>query len=246
MAEQHRHLTTEQLSAFLDGQLSNEEKEFVAAHVKTCEQCQQELAELRQTVALLRALPQPALPRSFVLPESTVLAPVASHLTPLVPAPRSVRQSRRAWPGYVSNTVRVISTLAAILGLFLLLSSLNPMGHPTGGMATSTNSTSSSNLPRAAQTRATPGITSSPKSTATPTTSSGGAVPNGTSKDVTPTQAATATPGEELRPTTNSEPVPPPWDRSTTTGRALWGTGLLVLAVIGFLLLVTQRRQQRG
>src|SRR6266568_3115535 len=72
VADQVQHLTTEELSAFLDEQLSSQERTTIEAHLQTCERCQHELASLRQTVALLRALPQPALPRSFVLPAAKV------------------------------------------------------------------------------------------------------------------------------------------------------------------------------
>ncbi|HLX39760.1 MAG TPA: zf-HC2 domain-containing protein, partial [Ktedonobacteraceae bacterium] len=70
-----RHLTTEQLSAFIDKQLAAEEQAACTAHLQTCQQCQQALAALRQTVMLLKALPQPALPRSFVLPTNLIVMP---------------------------------------------------------------------------------------------------------------------------------------------------------------------------
>src|SRR5438270_13480242 len=68
------HLTTEQLSAFLDKQLTLQEQAFFDAHLQVCSQCQQALAELRRTVVLLRAMPRIDVPRSFTLP--TVIRPV--------------------------------------------------------------------------------------------------------------------------------------------------------------------------
>ncbi|HEY7975335.1 MAG TPA: zf-HC2 domain-containing protein, partial [Ktedonobacterales bacterium] len=53
----------ERLSAYLDGELTDSELAALETHLPTCEQCQRELAALRQTRALLRALPTPALPR---------------------------------------------------------------------------------------------------------------------------------------------------------------------------------------
>ena len=65
---QQEHLTTEQLSAFLDKQLTPQEQAFFDAHMQSCSRCQNALGELRRTVVLLHALPQPSLPRSFTLP----------------------------------------------------------------------------------------------------------------------------------------------------------------------------------
>lgn len=76
MSQHDWHLTTEQLSAYLDRQLSEEEQKEYKIHLDACEQCRQTLLELRQTVTLLHALPQPRLPRSFVLPVDTVVTPL--------------------------------------------------------------------------------------------------------------------------------------------------------------------------
>lgn len=56
----------------LDDQLSVQELESVQNHLTSCLRCQQEAAELKQTVRLLHALPEPALPRSFALPTTVV------------------------------------------------------------------------------------------------------------------------------------------------------------------------------
>ncbi len=75
MAQLHdEHLTTEQLSAFFDKQLSAGEQTVFDAHLSTCQQCQQNLSDMRLTIALLRAIPEEEVPRSFVLPSR--LAPV--------------------------------------------------------------------------------------------------------------------------------------------------------------------------
>ncbi|TMD29929.1 MAG: hypothetical protein E6J04_13720, partial [Chloroflexi bacterium] len=49
--DRDRHLTTEQLSAFLDAQLSPAEQVEYNAHIESCQRCQGALASLRQTVA---------------------------------------------------------------------------------------------------------------------------------------------------------------------------------------------------
>ncbi|HEY3117458.1 MAG TPA: zf-HC2 domain-containing protein, partial [Chloroflexota bacterium] len=64
------HLTTEQLSASLDGQLSENERSIVEEHLASCPECLRELDELRQTVTLLRALPAAVPPRSIRIYES--------------------------------------------------------------------------------------------------------------------------------------------------------------------------------
>src|SRR5215469_2615502 len=88
------HLTIEQLSAILDKQLSPQEWAVCRAHLSTCQQCQGMLADLRQTSALLHALPQPELPRSFVLP-ATITSPAGQISRPEVRAPvRQIARSR--------------------------------------------------------------------------------------------------------------------------------------------------------
>ncbi len=76
---QSRHLTAEQLSARLDGQLSESEQRTVEAHLASCAACQRELEELRQTVALIRAVPAAVPPRSFRLFETGAPSRTASR-----------------------------------------------------------------------------------------------------------------------------------------------------------------------
>jgi len=56
------------LSAYLDGELDAREKDRIEKHLRECAICQRELAGLRQTVALLRLVPEVPLPRSFLVP----------------------------------------------------------------------------------------------------------------------------------------------------------------------------------
>ncbi len=123
-----RHLTTEQLSAFLDNQLSPQEIAEYNAHLQTCQRCQKTLADLKQTVALLHALPQPALPRSFVLPVSqTAPTPIAHtqeprrhHVHPITTTTRRTRRHRGG--SFARQSVRVLSTLAAVIGIVFFMS----------------------------------------------------------------------------------------------------------------------------
>jgi anti-sigma factor RsiW len=125
VSQEHQHLTTEQLSAFIDKQLSVEEQRQVDEHLKQCEQCQLWLKELRHTVMLVHALPQPQLPRSFALPADVLIAPLpvqTKHTS-------HVAATQRARLSHVRTAIRVVSTLAAVVGIFFLLSGLLSFSH---------------------------------------------------------------------------------------------------------------------
>jgi hypothetical protein len=118
------HLTTEQLSAFLDQQLPTQEQSLCQAHLTTCDSCQQQLAQLQQTVFLMRALPRAPLPRSFVLPIESTIQNTAVAEQDTYPSQRARLAYNRLFlfPSYVRTTMRVASTLVAVLGLFFILS----------------------------------------------------------------------------------------------------------------------------
>ncbi len=159
MAQDKRHLTTEQLSALLDKEASAEEQAQWEAHLSTCPQCQRALTALRQTVAMLHALPQPTLPRSFVL-SMDVAEPIAH---PVMAAPTPLRPTRRKMNPYVRGVLRTVSALAAMIGVVFFLSGIVPaLGH---GGATSTASTST----RPSASSSTNGSTSGGVSTKAPT-----------------------------------------------------------------------------
>ena len=58
------------LSAYLDGRLTDRERAKVERHLASCQACQEDLASLRQTVSILRRVPPRPVPRSFVLPST--------------------------------------------------------------------------------------------------------------------------------------------------------------------------------
>ena len=123
-----REYRQEQLSAALDGMLAPEEQAALDAHLAGCDTCTRELAELRQVRMLLRAMPEPALPRSFLLPTEGELvaprrparpaerAPATTNVTPL-------RQPTRR-PMRTLQVTRWIGTIAAVLGMALFLGTL--------------------------------------------------------------------------------------------------------------------------
>lgn len=236
MAQQDEHLTTEQLSAFLNKQLSPAERAVFDAHLASCQQCQSRLADLRLTVALVRALPQEEVPRSFVLPSR--LAPVAERPTPRPATVTPVPRQRGARVSVLQRTVRTVSTLAAVLALIFILSGILPPIHFGGGEATST---AGSAAPVASNQSA------ASNGAATPATQFGRTQPADGTKTPHPTPKPTpaATAHSTIRsgtyPAVQSPTLPPFLDLSQPQGRLALGALLLVLGITG--LVVTRRRR---
>ncbi len=92
----------ELLSAYIDGEVTSDERGLVEAHLASCEACDRDLATLRQTVVLLRQMPQVVAPRPFTLRESDVQS--------LGLAPRPARP---AW--WQSGWLRGAAAAAAML-----------------------------------------------------------------------------------------------------------------------------------
>lgn len=63
----NNHVSTELLSAYIDGEVTREESARVEHHIAACQSCSNELASLRWTVELLHAVPAIPVPRSFVV-----------------------------------------------------------------------------------------------------------------------------------------------------------------------------------
>jgi hypothetical protein len=230
------HLTIEQLSALLDKQLSPQEWALCQAHLRTCQQCQGVLTDLQQTSVLLRALPQPALPRSFVLP-ATITSPAGQISRPETRATVTpiTRGRRSAWPTYLRVSTRFISTIAAALGIFFLLSGLL-LSLPHGGATTSASAPA--NAPSYSNTAGhgvapTPNINTShnthpQKDTATrllPTPTAG----TGTSRSF------------NQQADNQGNVIPLFLDLSTVEGRMVIGVLLLILGILG--VIFTRRRQ---
>ena len=67
--KEHKYTET-RLSAYLDDELSPQEKERVDRHLAACADCRRNLKTLRQTVQWTRELPPVPVPRVFTLPAS--------------------------------------------------------------------------------------------------------------------------------------------------------------------------------
>lgn len=253
------HLTNEQMSAYLDRQITPQEQAFFDAHLASCQQCRTSLAELRATVSLLRAMPSPELPRSFALPASVS---TASNVTPFPDAaaqqarqqglrangrdgsrlhePQDSRNARVVRPAF-RRTVRVMSTLVAVLGLLFVLSGLLTnvhLGGATNSAASMTSGSSSSpeipaQTPQASSLARTPSVfgTKIPQKLG----ETGATPPTQLSpKDNSVQHGTTTTPA-------NQAALPPFFDLSTTQGRLTLGLTLLVLGLFGWFI-----SRQRG
>jgi len=64
------HIQVEQLSTYLDQQVSPAERATIDTHLQQCPECRAELESLRQTVVMLHSLPRVAVPRAFTLSEA--------------------------------------------------------------------------------------------------------------------------------------------------------------------------------
>ncbi len=241
MAQENRHLTTEQLSALLDGEVSAEERTQWEAHLATCQRCQQELANLRRTVALLHALPQPALPRSFELP-AEIAAPVALFTgtrRAAAPAPPGAPERRRQGRPYLRFTFRTLSAVAAMIGIVFCLSGIVPA--LTRGGATATSATSSS---------ASGAASNSDQGQTLPRPTNG----SHASTDLTPAIHPAATPSASLsrpptttpydgsqQPSTGNWPIFLFFNLSTQEGRLGLGILLFVLGMMGYIIFRRKR-----
>ncbi len=244
MAQLHNgHLTTEQLSAFFDKQLSLEEQAAFDAHMSTCQECQRRLADLRLTVALLRALPEEEVPRSFVLPSR--LAPFQERPVRQGAATTPISHDRRAWLLTLRRSVRTVSALAAVLALIFIISGILPSLHFGAGETTTSAPVPTSASPPTGASKATSGA-QTPQ--ASRTTTIGPQEHAAATKTPPPTQIAGPTPTATAASNTgigpqteHTPPVPPLLDLGQSQGRLILGTLLLALSIIG--LIVTRRRR---
>ncbi|MBX5455525.1 MAG: zf-HC2 domain-containing protein [Thermogemmatispora sp.] len=252
MAQDHQeHLTLEQLSAYLDGALSSEEEAFCAAHLPHCASCRSELASLRLTRDLLRALPRATPPRAFTLtpellrtsstPEwqesvtSDTSAAAEEPVALSAPLPSALSPQRRqlrptdgagARRQNLRRVVRVLSALAAVIALALLLSGL--LTSLRGG----SSSTMSTAVQRAAEASATPPFAQQEGPVRTPAAATEG--PRGVRPGSTGTPASASSTAEK-QPDRNLAALPEA-ALSTPAERLLLGGLLLIVALIGLLM----------
>ncbi|MDQ7828689.1 MAG: zf-HC2 domain-containing protein [Armatimonadota bacterium] len=104
-----------QLSAYLDRELTPEEARAVERHLDGCPACREELEALRQTRALLRALPERPLPEDFWPELRRTLQREAAPRTRGLPAVRAWLDAIRARPAPALAVVAVVLLLAVTL-----------------------------------------------------------------------------------------------------------------------------------
>ncbi len=101
-----QHVSDEELSLLIDGQLDAEKRRRVEAHLRTCAQCRRAYEDMRATVLLLRQAPRAVPPRAFTLTEADVMRP-------------SRRRSRPLWLRWATGLVALALVLVVALDAFI-------------------------------------------------------------------------------------------------------------------------------
>jgi len=232
------HLTTGQLSASFDKQLSPQEQAAFDAHISTCQQCQNRLSDLRLTAALLHALPEEEVPRSFILPDNVSILPdrTMRQDTPVTSLPQRQRQQR----SMLRRSVRIVSTLAAVLALCFIISGLLPLLFNSAGISVTSSATSSTMAPLN-PTVATPGA-HQPSSAFPSEGSTATKSPTETAQSLSPKATATVPSSSDRSANPGQNPAnTPAIDLSQPVVRL--GIGVLVLVVSIVALIVTRGRR---
>ena len=114
MTEQNGRIhnqVAELLSAYIDDEVTAEERVLVESHLGTCTSCTHDMAALRQTVSLVGQLPQVPAPRPFTLRESDI---------------RSARTARRRawwrlpWVQGLAAAAAMLVCVVVVAGAYLL------------------------------------------------------------------------------------------------------------------------------
>jgi anti-sigma factor RsiW len=236
---QNEHLTSEQLSASLDKQLSPQEQAVFDAHIASCQQCQHKLADLRLTASLLHALPEMEVPRSFMLPISVSIASDSptSQKAPITPLPLRRPMQNSA----LRRSIRIISTLAAVLALCFIISGMVPFVISGSGYSATTSSGAGTTLGSEH-----PSATASGVEQPNHVLQKGGATANAqaTATAQARTPASTASPAPNNNQSTNPNTgniTLPAIDLSQPAIRI--GIGIVVLALSIIILILTRRRR---
>ena len=242
MSQTHNeHLTTGQLSASFDKQLSPQEQAVFDAHIATCQQCQNRLSDLCLTAALVHALPEEEVPRSFVLPGSIS---IASNQTIRQDAPfTSITRRHRAQRTVLRRSIRIVSTLAAVLALCFIISGILPLIY-NGVSNSATSASSSSTFGKANTIQPTvtiPGVQQSNR--AIPQNGSAATAPPAeTTHSLSPSGPAKTPSSSEHSANPGQSPTPQPaMDLSQPVVRL--GIGVFVLAISIIVLIVSRHRR---
>ncbi|MGZ3628569.1 MAG: anti-sigma factor family protein [Ktedonobacteraceae bacterium] len=235
---QNEHLTTEQISASFDKQLSPQDQAVFDAHLSSCQQCQHTLSDLQLTATLLHSMPVEEVPRSFVLPDNVSILPdrTMRQDAPVTALPQRQRPQRSV----LRRSVRVVSTLAAVLALCFIISGMLPLLFNSAGNSASSTASSSTMAP-VDHGAATPGV-NQPNNVFPAEGSAATTPPTETTHSLTPNSKATVPSSSDHSTHQGQSPAIPPFiDFSQPLVRL--GAGALVLAVSIIVLIVTRRRR---
>jgi len=228
------YMTPEGQAPFLREYMTPEEQAFCSTHLEDCEECQHMLDNLQQTISLLRSLPQLEVPRSFALPaDLQITTDRNKQVEQLIAVPP------RRFPKPLRQTLRAVSALAAVIGLFFTLSGFvaPPQLHSGSMSAISMSASSTANLsPSAQQRQAAPQAAGANISTPNNTDNTNNDNAN-TAKKAVKTEQGTETNA------TAPEPIRP-FDFKQPGERLFIGIPLTILGCMGFVLFA-QRRERR-
>lgn len=92
---------SEQISAYLDGELTGNEQSQLVAHLGACGKCSAELEELQRVRSAVRSLPVLDLPRGIVPEADPVVVPLRKH--------------KGLWAGVAAAIVVAVVAVAALV-----------------------------------------------------------------------------------------------------------------------------------
>lgn len=92
---------SEQISAFLDGELHGSELDQLLSHLGACGKCSAELEEMQRVRAAVRSLPTLDLPPGIVLEADPVVVPL--------------RRNKGLWAGVAAAIVVAVVAVASLL-----------------------------------------------------------------------------------------------------------------------------------
>ena len=197
-----------------------------------------QLSDLRLTTTLLHSLPVEEVPRSFVLPDNVSILPdrTIRQDAPVTALPQRQRPQRSV----LRRSVRIVSTLAAVLALCFIISGMLPLLYSGAGNSASSTASGSTMAPVDHGT-ATPGV-NQPNNAVPAEGSAATTPPTETAHSLTPNSKATVPSSTDHSTIQGQSPaIPPIIDFSQPLVRL--GAGVLVLAVSMIVLIVTRRRR---
>ena len=143
-------ITDELLSAYIDEEVTYQERDLIEAAIVADADIAWRLASLRQTVYILRQLPEIAMPRTFILQEAQVMDAIVARRqnAPAHPLRRTLAERSRAlldgWRAFwrIGNPVLRNAAAAGFVTLLLLVggdqyiqTTVQPRSAPMAGMA---------------------------------------------------------------------------------------------------------------